>query len=250
MTVTPANFRAFSLTFPSGPAKLRERIKTIGYEVKTAFHQIFWVSLLLLVSAACLGPKKGLFPPPADGAVRRIFVINQGWHSGIVFHKMDIPDSLWPVAGDFPAAQYIEVGWGDADFYQSPENTIWLGVKALFWPTGTVLHVAGLPRPPRDYFVGYQIVEIELSETGFRQLCRFVQNSYARDDSGQVVPLGQGLYGDSRFYKARGKYLFANTCNNWIARGLRAAGCPVTPLYACTATNVFYQVRKFGKEIQ
>jgi hypothetical protein len=32
------------------------------------------------------------------------------------------------------------------------------------------------------------------------------------------------------------------TCNVWTARALRAAGFPITPVWALTAANVMFQV--------
>jgi uncharacterized protein (TIGR02117 family) len=206
--------------------------------------------VVIVFFIACLGPKENLYPPPADQPAKTIHVINLGWHSGIIFQREEVNDSVWPAIGDFPQAEFIEVGWGDADFYQAEETNLWLGAKALFWPTASVLHVVGLDRPPQEYFRGYQIIKIALSDSGYNRLCAFVQNSYAENERSEIIPLGRGLYGESRFYQAKGKYTFANTCNTWIAKALRAAGCPVTPVYGCTAGNVFYQMRKFGQEIE
>jgi len=126
-----------------------------------------------------------------------------------------------------------------------------MGMKALFWPTASVLHVAGFDWPVEQYFRGYDIFEIELSDSGFRNLCAFMNRAYARDQQGQIIPLGEGLYGkNSRFYKATGKYFMTKTCNNWAAIALRQAGCPITPFYACTAANLRHQLNKFGRKIE
>lgn len=207
------------------------------------------ICFMVIFGNGCLGPQKHLYPPQPDQPAKTVFVVNQGWHTGIVVMRKDVDTSLWRAVNDFPDAEFIEVGWGDADFYQSDRNTLWLGLKALFFPTGSVLHVAGFDIPVETYFKGYQTVKIELSDSGFRRMCAFIRHSYERNKDGKVIPLGQGLYGtNSRFYRARGKYWFAHTCNNWIAQALRAAGCPITPVYANTARNVFYQLKKFGEE--
>ncbi len=213
----------------------------------TSRKTIIWLAGFFLLT--CLGPKEGLYPPPKNELTKSIHVINLGWHSGIIFSRAEINDSLWPAIRDFPETQFIETGWGDADFYQADENTVWMGAKALLLPTSSVLHVVGFNRPPEDYFRGYQIIKIALSDSGYNRLCTFIQNSYAKNDSGKVIPLGRGLYGESRFYKAKGKYVFANTCNNWIAKAVRATGYPITPVYSCTSGNLFSQLRKFGEEV-
>ncbi len=207
------------------------------------------VFLLIIFSGGCLGPQKNLYPPLPDQPAKTIYVVNQGWHTGIVVLRNDVDTTLWRSINDFHNAKFVEVGWGDAGFYQSERNTLWLGLRALFLPTGSVLHVAGFDMPVDAYFTGYKTVKIALSDSGFRRMCAFIQHSYARDEDGRVISPGEGLYGkNSRFYRARGKYWFANTCNNWIALALRAAGCPITPVYANTANNLFYQLKKFGEE--
>jgi len=207
--------------------------------------------LLLLLCLSCLGPQNGLYPPSQSAPAKIVYVVNQGWHTGIVFQRSDIDTAIWQaLKNDTSGFQYLEVGWGDADFYQAENTTIWMGAKALFWPTSSVLHVAGFDWPVEQYFRGYDIFEIRLSEEGFRNLCTFMNQAYARDKQGEIIPLGEGLYGqNSRFYQATSKYFMTKTCNNWAATALRKAGCPITPFYACTARNLRHQLGKFGRRI-
>ena len=94
-----------------------------------------------------------------------------------------------------------------------------------------------------------EIFEIAVSGRGFDRLVTFIQEAHARDEAGRAIPLGPGQYGNSRFYLAREKYFLLKTCNTWTARALRAAGAPITPLYALTAGNVMSQARAFGTPI-
>lgn len=196
------------------------------------------------LSWGCAGPIQGLYPPEAGDPVTSVYVVSHGWHTGLVVNRRDIPEGIWPEHNDFPNSDYLEVGWGDRDFYQAAEPTSGLALKAAFWPTASVLHVAGFRGPVERFLGGAERIEIGLSPRGFRALTAFIQDAYARDESGKAIPLGPGQYGQSRFYLARETYFLLKTCNTWIARALRAAGCPVTPLYAVTAGNVMYQARK------
>jgi len=215
------------------------------YRVQKSILFLFLIFLL-----TCLGPKKGLYPPSESDSTKSIYVINQGWHTGIIFQRTDIDTAVWKaMRRDSSDSKYVEIGWGDAEFYQAESTTIWMGMKALFWPTGTVLHVVWFDRPVEEYFLGYQIYKVALTDSGFTRLCAFMDRSYARDEKGDIIPLGPGLYGDSQFYRARGKYFFTKTCNTWISQALRESGCPVTPAYACTASNAFHQIGKFGEKM-
>src|ERR687895_541090 len=191
------------------------------------------VVILLAAWCSCTGSVKELYPATEDEPVFSIYLVRHSWHTGIVIKRADIPSGIWPESKDFPAAEYLEIGWGDWDFYQSREPGSWLTFKAAFWPTASVLHVVGFRGPLVRYFPYNEIIELKLSQRSFKLLCRYLHNSYARD---------------SRFYPARGKFHLLNTCNVWAARALQAAGYPLTS--AITTGGVMSQARKFGRVIQ
>ena len=205
---------------------------------------------LFILLGAYAAPAKNSFPAE-DGETRRpVYLVSHGWHTGIVVRRADLPTAVWPESEDFPDAEYLEVGWGDRDYYQTREPDAWLTLKAALWPTPSVLHIAGFSGPVASYFPHSEVVELELSQRGFERLSGFVRDSFDRDGATRSVRLGPGLYGQSAFYPAREKFHLFNTCNVWTARVLRAAGLPVTPFYAITTDNVMSQARQFGKTIQ
>ncbi|MBI4012407.1 MAG: DUF2459 domain-containing protein [Candidatus Rokubacteria bacterium] len=170
--------------------------------------------------------------------------MDHGLHTGLVVRQADVPADLWPERHDVADTEYLEVGWGDRAFYQAPRATLGLALKALFWPTSSVLHVVVFDQPPGVMFPAREIVPIRASAREVAELSRFVADTYARDTLGRAIPLGPGLYGLSRFYLARERYSLLNTCNHWTARALRAAGCPTTPSYGFTAGRVMEEARK------
>lgn len=213
-----------------------------------AARKAFGAALCAFVALSwgCAGPVKGLYPPGEGEPVKSVYVVSHGWHTGIVVNRRDIPEGVWPEHHDFPDSEHLEVGWGDGDYYQAAEPTSGLALKAAFWPTSSVLHLVAFRGPVEGFHRGSDRIEVRVSARGLEELGRFIQAAYARDELGRAIPLGPGQYGTSRFYLAREKYFLLNTCNKWIARALRSAGCPVTPLYAVTAGNVMYQARKCG----
>jgi len=189
--------------------------------------------------------------PADDGAARKpVYLVSQGWHTGIVVRRADLPTAVWPESEDFPGAEYLGVGWGDRDFYQSPEFSAWLAFKAIAWPTPSVLHVVGFSGPVASYYLHSEVVELELSQRGLEHLSGFIHDSFERHGAARSARLGPGLYGHSAFYLARGKFHLFNTCNVWTARVLRAAGLPVTPFFAITTDSVMSQARPFGMTIK
>jgi len=201
---------------------------------------------LLLLAAGCVGPKKALFPPAPGSVTRTVYVVNQGGrHTGIAVARADIPGHLWPAKQDYPKARYLEAGWGDDDGYRK-DLTPWIVLKGLFWPTRSVLQLDGFDKSLDENFDNPEttIIEVKLSEPGFEQLGRHISDTHVVDSSGKPIALGDD------WYRARGKYCIFNTCNTWVASGLRKAGCPITPIWCITKGPLLYQTRKFGSVVR
>ena len=209
-----------------------------------------WVLLLAASCGACAAPVRDAPAPGESESHKTIYLVNHGWHAGIVLRRADIPDSDWPALRDFPNAQYLEVGWGDMDFYLTPDPHLGLTLKAALWPTASALHIVGFNGPVSAYFPYSEITGIELSSAGFEHLSRTIAASFTMDEVGNTTSLGPGLYGNSRFYLSRETYHLFNTCNVWTARALRAAGLPITPVRAITTEDLMSQARKFGRVVQ
>ncbi|GBC59841.1 hypothetical protein DENIS_0782 [Desulfonema ishimotonii] len=208
-----------------------------SHRIHTVF--IIWACVLY----GCASPITDLYPPEKDAAGNQtLFVVSHGWHTGLVINRAAASSHLEHLRGVFENAKYIEIGWGDEGFYRAEKITAGLVLRAIFWPTKTVLHIVAVPIPPEEYFPGSKVVELTLSEKGFEKMVRYINSSFAPDGSLNPVSLGPGLYGDSLFFRAKGQYVAFNTCNNWTAHAIRASGFPISPFYALTAGNVMYQV--------
>lgn len=196
--------------------------------------------MVALLASGCVGAGHGLYPPREGEAVTPVWVVNHGWHTGIVVRRRDLPENLWPQR-DFPEAEFLEVGWGERAFYMAPAGTSGMALRAALWPSASVLHVAGFAGPAERYFPASEIVEIALSRRGFEQLAAFLGEAYATDEAGGAIRLGPGQYPNSVFYLARERYHLFRTCNVWTARALRSGGCPLTAFVSITARNVIDQ---------
>ncbi|MGH8614630.1 MAG: DUF2459 domain-containing protein [Gammaproteobacteria bacterium] len=205
-------------------------------------------SLLVIVIAlccACTAPvKKNVDLLRADRPATSLYLVVDSWHAGVVIKRADIPGELLPERRDFPEAEYLEFAWGDWDFYQAPKFNLGYALKALFFPTKSVLHVVGFRGPVVRYAPYRELIELHLSTRRLERLVGYIDETFARGGTGAVAPLGPGLYGDSRFYPARGKFHLFNTCNTWAAGALQAAGYPISP--AITVDALVSQVRAFG----
>lgn len=207
-------------------------------------RQIGLVALTLLSAVGCAGPTKSLYPRPAGEIPRTVYVINHGaLHTGLAVKRSDIPRGVWAANRDYSGLKYLEVGWGDDDGYRKP-LTSGIAMKALAGSKRTVLLADGfnalgtkLENPK------FSIIKVDLSSGGFARLCRHIEQTYALDEAGRPIRLGKG------WYRARGTYSAFNTCNTWVASGLRQAGCPIDPILCLTPGQLLGRVRPFARQI-
>jgi len=199
--------------------------------------------LALAVATSGCGARPGDLPSPDDAAAITIAIVDHGWHTAIAVRRADVDRARWPDVDDFPTATFVEVAWGDRDFYMASSASAWLAIKAALFGHGSVLHVVGFDMPAATYFAGSEVIELRLSRRGFDAMTRFVSGEYERDAGGRPRRLQRGLYGTSWFYAARTRYHLFNTCNTWVARALREAGLPITPAGTITAGGVLRQLR-------
>lgn len=197
----------------------------------------------------CAGPVKGVYPPAGGEPAVDVFVTDHGWHTGVVLPRARIPRGLLPEHEDFMRCRFVEVGWGDRDYYMAEDPTSGLACKALCCATRSVLHMVGVPGEPSRHFPHSRVLSVRLSARGFRSLCVWIDDQVDRAGAARARSLRPGLYGHSRFYPARPRYWCCRTCNVWTAQALRVAGCPITPCYAVTAGNVGWQVSRFGRVV-
>lgn len=174
---------------------------------------------------------------------RTVYLVSHGWHAGIVLRREDLFGKRWPIIDDFPHGEYLEIGWGDLEFYQNPEPGSWLMIRAVLQPTDSVLHVVGFEGEVTRYFPNSEVIRIELPLENFRRLSQTIAASFELDGEGRPLSLGPGLYGNSRFYRSRESYHLFNTCNVWVARILRTAGLPVNPALSLRVEGLLEQVR-------
>lgn len=198
-----------------------------------------------VLAAGCVGAATA---PPAATAERplAVWVVRHDWHTGVVVRRADLPTGRWPEHRDLVAEfspAYLEVGWGERRFYQAPEGTSGLALRAALGRNESVLHVAGFDAPVDALFPADRALRVPVSAAELATLAEFLAAAYARDTAGAPIPLGPGLYGRSRFYLGREPYALPETCNTWTARALRAAGLPVDADGAWTASGVMRRAR-------
>ena len=188
---------------------------------------------LLLVAAGTSEP----------AVAKDVAVVNIGWHTGIALKTADIDRARIPESETFENFSWIEFGWGDRDFYQTPDPDISVYFSAAFVGTPTVMHLVGLPIGPEDYFRSSEVAVFSVTDLEHARLQDYIAGSFARRDADRAPAIAHGLYPDSLFYEANGSFSLANTCNSWVARGLAGAGLMESGDGIVTAGSVIEALR-------
>jgi uncharacterized protein (TIGR02117 family) len=188
---------------------------------------------------------RALYPAPPGQPTVMVFVVSHGYHAGIALPRAIMADAasrrghaaLIAVATRFGAFPFLEMGWGDEEFYRSAPTiasvTVPMAARALFLPgNASVVHVVGLSYPPRTAFPAADIIPVELSAEGFERMLARIDATFAPAAGVPADDAGAGLYGPSRFYRARGTFHIFHVCNHWLADLLDTAGVPTAPVLA------------------
>jgi len=214
--------------------------------MKYRFYIIsFFILVLTLLLSGCFGPREGLYPP-REGSKDHVtvYISKRSWHTGIIMERSDVDTLLPELTENIPKARYLNLSWGDRKYFMSEEGTVGLALRAALLPTQSVIHVIGYTHLPEWFFKQKQVEAVQLSRDGFISMADYIHDSFARDSTGNLVPLRERPVGMSYFYLSDITYWGTRTCNVWTARALRKSGFPINPIVALTSGNVMKQVRK------
>lgn len=170
-----------------------------------------------------------LFSANVSAKEYTIFVTSLSWHTAIILPSECLPDSLWPENHQYDNYKYLELGWGDRDFYQAPGFNLIYAIKAMLWPTPSAIHVFPIKEFDGSYALN-ELIEIKLNERQFNDLCNFIISNFEIDQQGKFIPLQEGLYYNSQFFAGSTSYHFPLNSNVWIAYALKASGFNIFPL--------------------
>jgi len=175
-----------------------------------------------------------------------IYVSSISWHTGIVIPVYALPDSLWKEGHNFGENTYLEIGWGDTDFFTHKGFNLWFAFKAVFWPTSSAIHINPIRRQVEAYYTDTNVVKLELNGEQLERLIHFLVKEFELDGNGKIIPVADGFYPDSHFYKGSSSYYFPNNSNVWAARAIKSAGFTIRPIWLQTTGSVINKVAEFG----
>ncbi len=185
-----------------------------------------------------------------DNSSQQIYLIKQYWHTAVVIDKEDIDSTIFPEVNLFDDAGLIDIGWGDEEFYQYPGFDSGLAYKALFYATPSTLRVEGIRVPKQNYFdLSEIVIEFTISKNQLDTLCLYISKTVWRNNDGEHEILSTQGLGRIIFFKANGEYHLFNTCNTWLAKGLKQAGIDIEDDIILTE-QLFNEAAKVGKVLK
>lgn len=214
----------------------------------TKLFSFLLLMLLILASAFNTSEVHAFFGESATNNTGNngyeVFVVQQRWHTGIIFHTRDVNPGIWPEIERYQDRNFVDVGWGDERFYQAQGNPVGLAARAMLFPTRSALLVYPFNLPlRRAYGEESRIMRIPVNSDQFAALSRYAAENYLRDEEGNIQP--STIHGESDlFFLAKGKYHLFNTCNTWVARGFKQAGFDIRSFCVLNANQVFRQLEK------
>jgi len=208
------------------------------------YIRITFVFILILIFI------NGRAQEPPDKQQHTVYVSSISWHTGVVIPSYALPDSIWGEDLSYADTTYLEIGWGDADFFPSDRFNVWYALKAMFFPTRSVMHVNPIFQPVEDYYDDTEAVRINMNDEQLEGLILFLIEEFELDPDGRVIPDADGFYAESQFYKSSSYYYFPNNSNVWAARAIRRAGFSLRPIWYQTTGWVLNKMEDFGERVK
>ena len=168
-------------------------------------------------------------------------------HTGIAVPANTIQSQIPQLYDRFGNTPYIEFGWGDKSYYQAEEVTSGLTMRAIFWPTDSVVHAEAIPERPDIHFTDTEVEALCLDRRQYSLLLGFIEHSFFKDSDGNIIKSKDGSVENSQFYQGEGDYYLMNTCNTWTAKGLKSAGLNISPAFKITAGSIMKYLSKHNQ---
>lgn len=189
---------------------------------------VFIILTLTFIPIGSLDPK-----PEMD-----IYLLSNEIHTDIVVpvrnQVFDWETFLNPLEFASRPAEWIEIGWGDRQFYfEMPtwdKFTMKLALDALLLPDPAVMHVNYLDSHPKNYTSARKVT---ISYATYEKLVKALKESFFLKDGKPIVLSGKSYSSTDNFYEAHGSFSLIRTCNVWTSEVFGKAGLK-RPLWSPT----------------
>jgi uncharacterized protein (TIGR02117 family) len=183
--------------------------------------------------------------------VHKVYLVNKSWHTGFIFSTSSIATSQIGALKIFDDYKYVDIGWGDAAFYMTPEFDTENALKAVLVPTKSVIRIEGYNVAIEDIASWNDFtIELQMNDDMFNNFCEFIENSFSRDTNDKYIVSKTLRDGKIRFFRSDLKYHGLNTCNTWAAKALKYSGFDISTFMIITAGQLYNASVEHGRIIK
>ncbi len=177
-----------------------------------------------------------------------VYLVKENWHTGLMIPVNDFTKKTLPVLSHFDDFQYVDIGWGDAQFYQSPGFNIFLALNAILPPTPSVIRIDGYKFPIERVIQWREFaIRFILTKDMFLRMADFINQSFQYNADNEVIISSKEESNSIIYFKSVHYYYFARTCNTWAAEAIQSAGIGIDTFGLVTAKQLYYKLGRFGK---
>jgi len=149
----------------------------------------------------------------------------------------------WRIILSSTTKDYLDISWGDEKYYQQTNPGISIGAGAVLWPTQSVLLLYAFSQDITKTYREATILQMTMDQEKFISLCRFVSQSFQRNESGDIQP--STIYRDSSpFFLATKRYSLFRTCNRWVAMAFNKSGFNIHTRFLISANQLIRRLIK------
>ncbi|GGA35095.1 hypothetical protein CYANOKiyG1_52640 [Okeania sp. KiyG1] len=176
-----------------------------------------------------------------------IYIYNTGIHTDIL---VPVRTKIWNwqqyldlklIANQSASIKYLAFGLGDRAYFLETYNGTSLPIvtifKAMFLQTPSAMRVLAYRNIPQQYEIKCAII----TQTNYRRLMEFINNSFQLDTQGNKINLLVDSNYGGGFYAAKSNYSILRACNDWTAEGMKLAGVK-TPVWSGLSSSIMYHI--------
>jgi len=171
----------------------------------------------------------------------KVYVMDHGYHTALAVESKGFLEKIGLQNSFYSQFKYVEIGRGDAGFYQQEEVVLSTTLKALFFSTPAIMHLRAYDTSPMKRYPPGRRFEVRLSRVALEKLHTAIVDSFALEEN-SAVEMAKGNDEFSRYFKARGNYHMFYTCNNWTAEMMQRAEYPINHRWSFFAGSVMRQI--------
>lgn len=202
----------------------------------------------VFITTAC-ATRPDLSAVPVADTPHTIYYIYRDWHTSVMldgdtYRRLSkLPQVDTTLNTEIAPAGYVRIGWGDGEYYTGKSTSVMTATRALIASRYSAIQVIGYTADPFERIPADTRVALRITDDAMRELVRYLDASFVRDERDQLNPLRAYVDNSGVFFEASQHYGLFNNCNSWSGDALRAAGLPIRGAFNLTAKSVFEQAK-------